>query len=79
MSQNQPNQLTHDFKAPTDINIKFVRLVPPLLNTDSTPLSGLYNDIDNIETDQENPLQDKFLNFDIIESSPNIENLFIFC
>ena len=76
MSQNQPNQLTHDFKAPTDINIKFVRLVPPLLNTDSTPLSGLYNDIDNIETDQENPLQDKFLNFDIIESSPNIENLF---
>ena len=77
---HQSNQNIQEFKVEKDVEIKFIRLVPPNLNICNIPLSGLYNDIDNIETDQENPLQNKFSNFDIpSESSPNIENLFSIC
>ena len=77
---HQSNQNIQEFKVDKDVEIKFIRLVPPNLNIYNIPLSGLYNDIDNIETDQENPLQNKFSNFDIPnESSPNIENLFSIC
>jgi hypothetical protein len=74
MTQNQPNQ--HEFIPNKEIDIKFLRLLPPLLNPDSLPLSGMYNDIDNIEEDAENILQNKFFNFDILELFPNVQNLF---
>ena len=74
---NPYNQPPQELKVMKDIEIKFFRLLPPLLNTNNLPLSGIYNDLDNIEEDKENPLINKFSNFDI--SSPtnvNIENLF---
>ena len=74
MSQyKESNQNNQEFKAPKDIEIKFLRLLPPNLNTYNLPLNGIYNDIDNIEEDLENPLQNKFSNFDL--SDINIENL----
>ena len=78
MSQNKElNQNNQEFKIPKDIDIRFFRLLPPNMNTLNIPLNGLYNDIDNIEQDSENPLQNKFSNFDITSpNSINIENLF---
>ena len=56
MSQNkESNQNNQEFKAPKDIEIKFLRLLPPNLNTYNLPLNGIYNDIDNVEEDLENP------------------------
>ena len=74
---NPYNQPPQELKVMKDIEIKFFRLLPPLLNTNNLPLSGIYNDLDNTEEDKENPLINKFSNFDL--SSPtnvNIENLF---
>ena len=80
---NQYNQQSHytqysqELKVIKDIEIKFFRLLPPLLNQNNLPLNGIYNDLDNLEEDQENPLQNKFSNFDISSPScPNNENLF---
>lgn len=77
MSQNQINQGIQELQVPKDIEIKFLRLLPPNLNTTSLPLNGIYNDIDNIETDPDNPLENKFPNFDILsQTNISIENLF---
>ena len=78
MSQNkESNQNSQEFKIPRDIDITFFRLLPPHINTLNIPLNGLYNDIDNREEDSENPLQNKFSNFDMTSStSVNNENLF---
>ena len=65
-----------EFRTPKDIEIKFQRLIFPPLNLEDLPLHGLYNPIDNEES-QEYSLFDKFKNFDITSNkSPNIENLF---
>ena len=74
---NQPSEYVQELKVIKDIETKFYRLLPPLLNINNSSLNGVYNDLENVEEDQENPLQNKFSNFDI--SSPscvNIENLF---
>ena len=64
-----------ELAPPKDIEVKFYRFSCPLLNTTNTPLSGLYNPIDNVESESY-PLNNKFQNFDISSSqSPNIENL----
>ena len=78
MSQNkEPSQVYPEFKPQKDIDIRFLRLLPPNLNTSNIPLNGSYNNIDNIEEDTENILQNKFSNFDITSpTSVNIENLF---
>ena len=77
MSQNKDiYQASQEFRAPKDIEIKFFRLHPPKLNTWKSPLSGLYNDIDNIEEDTENPLQNKFSSFELTPNSVNLENIF---
>ena len=70
-------QTVMELKVIKDIEIKFFRLLSPLLNTNNLPLSGIYNDIDNIEEDQENHLVNKFSSFDISPPScVNINNLF---
>ena len=78
MSQNkEPSQVYPEFKPQKDIDIRFLRLLPPNLNASNIPLNGLYNNIDNIEEDSENILQNKFSNFNITSpTSVNIENLF---
>ena len=74
---NNYSQYSQELKVIKDIEIKFFRLLPPLLNISNLPLSGVYNDLDNIEEDQENPLQNKFSNFDLSSpSNVNIDNLF---
>ena len=79
MSQNKElNQNNQEFKAPKDIEIKFLRLLPPNLNTSNLPLNGIYNDIDNIEEDLDNPLLNKFTQFDLVpQSFISIDNLFL--
>ena len=76
----EPIQNIPEFKASKDIDIKFFRLLPPYLNRINIPLSGLYNDIDNIEYAEEDPkysLVNKFSNFDLMDqTSVNMENLF---
>ena len=75
----QNNQVNQEFKPGNDIEIKFMRLLPPTFNTSNLPLSGLYNDIDNIEQDADNPLQNKFSKFSLSPSSfVNIDNMFSF-
>ena len=78
MSQNkESNQVYSEFKPQKDIDIRFLRLLPPNINTLNIPLNGSYNNIDNIEEDTENILQNKFSNFNITSpTSVNIENLF---
>ena len=49
---NPYNQPPQELKVMKDIEIKFFRLLPPLLNTNNLPLSGIYNDLDNIEEDK---------------------------
>ena len=61
-------------KAKDEIEIKFFRLHPPkLISTE--PLNGIYHNIDSIES-PENTLDNKFSNFDFIESQFLSENLF---
>ena len=79
MSQNkEQNENNQEIVFPKDIEIKFIRLNPPNFNSFNLPLSGLYNDLDNIEEDSENPINNKFSNFELTSSSVNIENLFSF-
>ena len=75
---NQYNsQYSQELKVIKDVEIKFFRLLPPLLNQNNLPLSGIYNNLENLEEDQENPLQNKFSNFDISPTScASINNLF---
>ena len=74
---NPYNQPPQELQVMKDIEIKFFRLLPPLLNTNNLLLNGIYNDLDNIEEDKENPLITQFSNFDISSSTKeNIENLF---
>ena len=66
---------TEDLKIPKDIDIKFHRLTSPSFNTNYIPLSGLYNPIDNIES-EEYALNNKFKNFDLSSNQcANIEYL----
>jgi len=53
-----------ELKIPKDIEIKFHRLAPPILNSLCLPLSGLYNPIDNEES-SEYSLKNKYINFDL--------------
>ena len=70
-------QYSQELKVIKDIEIKFFRLLPPLFNINHLPLSGIYNDIENNEEDQENPLINKFSNFNISPlTCVNSENLF---
>jgi hypothetical protein len=72
MNSNTP---IFDFKD--DIEIKCLRLVQPKINNISLPLSGLYQDINNIE-DPNFPLQKKLKNFGIPNKDcVNIENMFL--
>ena len=65
-----------ELKTPKDIEIKFHRLTPPILNTLSLPLSGVYNSLD-VDESQDYPLKSKFRNFDIPSNNcVNMENLF---
>ena len=64
-----------ELKIPKDIDIKFHRLNSPSFNTNYIPLSGLYNPIDNIESEKY-VLNNKFKNFDLSSNQcTNIENL----
>ena len=72
MNSNTP---IFDFKD--DIEIKCLRLVQPKINNISLPLSGLYQDINNIE-DPNFPLQAKLKNFGIPNKDcVNIENMLL--
>lgn len=65
-----------EFKPNKDIEIKFQRLKFPSLNFEYIPLNGLYNPLDNKQS-EECTLFNKFKNFDIsTNNNVNIENLF---
>lgn len=67
---------TQELKVTKDIEIKFLRLLPPSLNTLSLPLSSVYNGLD-IKESKEYPLVNKFKNFDIPSlNCVSMENLF---
>ena len=72
---NHYNQPPQELKVLKDIEIKFFRLLYPLMNDNILPLNGVYNDIDNIEEDNEHPLMNKFSSFEISPYA-NITNLF---
>ena len=61
-----------------DIDIRFLRLSQPLLNTFSTPLSGSYSS-QNLKQDSNFPLlKNKFADFNVVDPGEiNSENLFI--
>ena len=62
---------------PKDIDIKCLRIVPPIFNNGNIPLSGLYNDLSNIEDKNTFPLENKMVNFSIpINDGINIGNAF---
>ena len=66
---------TEELKLPKDIDIKFHRLATPTMNTSYIPFSGLYNPIDNIESEKY-VLNNKFKNFDLTSNQcGNIETL----
>ena len=68
--------MSEEIKPDKDIDIKFIRLSKPILNTLDLPLSGIYNDINNTEFSNF-PLKNKVKNFGI--SSPEyigLDNLF---
>ena len=54
--------MSEEFQVYKDIDIKFTRLSKPILNNIDLPLSGIYNNIDNIEYSNF-PLKNKFKNF----------------
>ena len=56
-----------ELKIKKDIEIKFHRLVPPLLNSNFLPLSGLYNPIDNEES-PEYSLKYKYKNYELSQN-----------
>jgi hypothetical protein len=62
---------------PKDIDIKCLRIVSPIFNNGIIPLSGLYNDLSNIEDKNTFPLENKMVNFSIpINDGINIGNAF---
>jgi hypothetical protein len=61
---------------PRDIDIKCLRIVPPLFNNGNIPLNGLYNDIYNIEDMKIYPLENKMKNFNFSSDNINIGNAF---
>ena len=66
---------TEELKNPNYLEIKLFHLTSPLFNNINNPLSGLYNQLSNLES-KEYELKNKFKNFDI--DSPdfiNTENL----
>ena len=66
---------TEELLTPKDIDIKFHRLATPSMNSLFIPLSGLYNPIDNIESEKY-VLNNKFKNFEITSNKcANIETL----
>ena len=66
---------TQEFKPKKEVEIKFFRLVPPILTT-SPPLSGIYHNINSIE-DSECILENKLLNFGINLQTPcSNQNIF---
>ena len=69
--------MVEELKIYQDIDINFTRLLKPKFNNLDLPLSGLYNDINNIESPNF-PLKNKFNNF----TTPGggglgLENLFL--
>jgi hypothetical protein len=66
--------VTQELEVRKDIEIKFYRLSLPSFNTSNLPLSGLYQDIDNIE-EKKFPINNKFMNFDLSHNF-GIDNLF---
>ena len=69
------SQTSQEFKVKKEIDIKFFRLLPPILTTFPS-LSGIYHNIDTIE-DQEFILDNKYSNFDInIQSPYSNQNIF---
>jgi len=69
------SQSSQEFVPKKEVEIKFYRLFPPLMNS-SPPLSGIYHNIDSIE-DSECILENKFSNFDI-NTQPEFSNQNIF-
>jgi hypothetical protein len=64
-----------EFKPKKEVEIKFFRLVPPILTT-NPPLSGIYHNINSIE-DSECILENKLSNFGINLQSPfSNQNIF---
>ena len=63
-----------ELKIYQDIDIKFNRISKPLFNSIDLPLSGLYQDINNIE-DQNYNLKNQFKNF-VINNNIGADNLF---
>ena len=62
---------------PRDLDIKCLRIVSPIFNNGIIPLSGLYNDLSNIEDKNTFPLENKMVNFSIpINNGINIGNAF---
>ena len=68
--------MSDELKIQKDIDIKFTRLLKPILNNIDLPLSGIYNNRNNIEFPNF-PLKKKFKNFGICPPEHlGIENLF---
>ena len=69
--------MVEELKIYQDIDINFTRLLKPKFNNLDLPLSGLYNDINNIESPNF-PLKNKFNNFTTSAGSGlGLENLFL--
>ena len=66
---------TQEFKLKKEVEIKFFRLIPPILSA-NPPLSGIYHNINSIE-DSECILENKLSNFGINLQSPfSNQNIF---
>ena len=66
---------TQEFKPKKEVEIKFFRLIPPILSA-NPPLSGIYHNINSIE-DSECILENKLSNFGINLQSPfSNQNIF---
>ena len=69
--------MVEELKIYQDIDINFTRLLKPKFNNLDLPLSGLYNDINNIESPNF-PLKNKFNNFTTSTGGGlGLENLFL--
>ena len=68
--------MIEELKIYKDIDINFIRLSKPVFNSIDLPLSGLYNNIDNIEYPNY-PLKNKFKNFTTpVNGGLGLDNLF---
>ena len=69
--------MIEELKIYKDIDVNFIRLTKPSFNSLDLPLSGLYNDIDNIEY-HNYPLKNKIKNFTTpLGGGIGVENLFM--